>query len=187
MKRCGQLNIPYVVTHLGSHLGHGKETGFERIVSAVNASLSEVRNHVTLLLENTAGTKNSMGSSFEDIKFIIDRIDESERVGVCLDTSHAFAAGYDLRTGEAVEDNINEIDEVLGFERLRLVHINDSKGDLNSKIDRHEHIGLGKIGEEGFRNILKSGLGKLPLILETPVDGRRSDSENMEQVRKLSR
>jgi deoxyribonuclease-4 len=187
LKRCGQLNIPYVVTHLGSHLGYGKEVGFERIISAVNASLSEVRNQVTLLLENTAGTKNSMGSSFEDLKFIIDRIDESERVGVCLDTSHAFAAGYDLRNRKAVEANIDELDEAIGFERLRLVHINDSKGDLNSKIDRHEHIGLGKIGEEGFRNILKSRLGKMPLILETPIDGRRSDSENLELVRKLAR
>jgi deoxyribonuclease-4 len=185
LKRCGQLKMPYLVTHLGSHLGAGKEAGFKRIISAVNCAFSEVENEVTLLLENTAGTKNSMGSSFYDIKTILNGIVEADRVGVCFDTCHAFAAGYDLRTKVNVEATIDEFDRILGLERLKLVHLNDSKGGLNSRIDRHEHIGLGKIGEEGFRNILKSRLGQLPLILETPIDKCRNDLENLETARRL--
>ena len=127
-----------------------------------------------------------MGSTLEDVQYIIERLSHPERVGVCFDTSHAFAAGYDLRTEETVEATVRKIDEVIGFERLKLVHLNDSKGDLNSRIDRHEHIGLGKIGEEGFRNILASRLGELPLIMETPVDTRRSDVGNLQKVRELA-
>jgi len=186
LRRCGQLKMPYLVTHLGSHLGAGKEAGLKKIISAVNNAFSGVENEVTLLLENTAGTKNSMGSSLRDMENIINGIDEADRVGACLDTCHAFAAGYDLRTKETVEATINEFDRILGLERLKLVHLNDSKGGLNSRIDRHEHIGLGKIGEEGFRNILKSRLGRLPLILETPIDKRRNDLENLETVRRLA-
>ena len=186
LRRCVELKIPYLVTHLGSHLGAGMEIGFERIIKAVNRGLSEVEGNVMLLLENTAGTKNSMGGSFEDIRYIIERVDYPERVGVCFDTCHGFAAGYDLRTMESVESTIKMLDEVIGFERLKLVHLNDSKGGLNSRIDRHEHIGMGMIGEEGFRNILKSRLGQLPLILETPIDKRRSDIENLQKVRELA-
>ncbi|KYH42614.1 MAG: putative endonuclease IV [Candidatus Bathyarchaeota archaeon B26-1] len=186
LRRCVELKIPYLVTHLGSHLGAGMEIGFERIIKAVNRGLSEVEGNVMLLLENTAGTKNSMGGSFEDIRYIIERVDYPERVGVCFDTCHGFAAGYDLRTMESVESTIKMLDEVIGFEKLKLVHLNDSKGGLNSRIDRHEHIGMGMIGEEGFRNILKSRLGQLPLILETPIDKRRSDVENLQKVRELA-
>jgi len=186
LRRCVELKIPYLVTHLGSHLGVGMETGFKRIINAVNRGLSEVEGDVMLLLENTAGTKNSMGGSFEDIQHIIERLDQPERVGVCFDTCHGFAAGYDLRTMESVESTIKRLDEVIGFDRLRLVHLNDSKGGLNSRIDRHEHIGMGMIGEEGFRNILRSRFGRLPLILETPIDKRRSDIENLQKVRELA-
>ena len=184
--RASELGIPYVVTHLGSHLGYGKMAGFKRIAQAINDSLSSVKNEAVLLLENTAGTKNSMGSSFEDIKNIISKIKSSERVGVCFDTSHAFAAGYDLVARGAVQHTLQRLDEVIGFETLRLVHLNDSKGTLGSRIDRHEHIGLGKIGEQGFKNILQSRLGQLPLILETPIDQRRNDIGNMEKVRELA-
>ena len=138
------------------------------------------------MLENTAGTRNSMGSTLEDIQHIIERLDIPERAGVCFDTSHAFAAGYDLRTKETVEATAKQIDEVIGFEKLKLVHLNDSKGDLNSRIDRHEHIGMGKIGDEGFRNILASRLGELPLIMETPKDARRDDVDNLRKVKQLA-
>ena len=184
--RAFELSIPYVVTHLGSHLGFGKREGFTRIVGAINESFSVVENDVTLLLENTAGTRNSMGSSFEDIEYIVSRIEDRARVGICFDTSHAFAAGYDLVSQGAVECTLQKFDEIIGFDELKLVHLNDSKGGLNSGIDRHEHIGLGEIGERGFRNILKSRLRQLPLILETPVDERRSDVENLRKVRELS-
>lgn len=186
LERCERLRVAYLVTHLGSHLGAGKQGGLSRIVNAINLSFQEAEGEVTLLLENTAGTKNSMGGSFEDIECIIDRVDRSDRVGVCFDTSHGFAAGYDLRTLEAVEATIRKLDETIGFERLRIIHLNDSVGDLDSRIDRHEHIGMGKIGEDGFRNILKSEFARLPLILETPIDNRRSDIENLRKVRELA-
>ena len=187
LKRCAELGIPYLVTHLGSHLGAGKASGLRRIIEAINEAFSEAGGDVVLLLENTAGTRNSMGSSFEDIRRVVDGIAQSDRVGVCFDTCHAFAAGYDLRTEGAVGAVVERFNEALGWERLRLVHLNDSKGGLRSRIDRHEHIGLGKIGAEGFRSILHSEFAKLPLILETPVDGRRSDLENLRKVRELAR
>jgi deoxyribonuclease-4 len=187
LRRASELGVPYVVTHLGSHLGYGKMRGFRRIVEAVNDCFSSVENDVFLLLENTAGTKNSMGSSFEDIEYILSRIEVGERVGVCFDTSHAFASGYDLVSRGAVQHTLERFDEVIGLDKLRLVHLNDSKGALGSRVDRHEHIGLGKIGEDGFRNILQSPLGQLPLILETPIDGRRTDMGNLEKVRELTR
>lgn len=187
LHRAAELGVPYVVTHLGSHLGHGKKEGFTRIIAAVDNSFSEVKNNVILLLENTAGTRNSMGSSFEDIRYIVSRIEDGKRVGVCLDTSHAFAAGYDLVSRGAVEHTLQRFEGTIGLRRLKLVHLNDSKGGLGSRIDRHEHIGLGKIGERGFRNILKTVMGQLPIILETPVDEKRNDVENLEIVRKLAK
>lgn len=186
LRRAAELGVPFVVTHLGSHLGHGKMKGFGRIIDAVNEVLPVVENDVVLLLENTAGTRNSMGSSFEDIEYIASRIEDRKRVGVCFDTSHAFAAGYDLVSRGAVEHTLRRFDEVIGLEELKLVHLNDSKGGLGSRIDRHEHIGMGKIGERGFRNILHSTLERLPLILETPIDERRSDIENLAKVRQLA-
>jgi len=185
LKRCEQLEIPYLVTHLGSHIGKGKETGFEQLINGINKVLNDTNGKVTLLLENTAGTKNSMGSTFEDIQHIIERLTHQEYVEVCFDTSHAFAAGYDLRTKEAVQETINTIQKTVGFEKIKLVHLNDSKGDLNSRIDRHDHIGLGKIGENGFRNILASKFGNLPLIMETPIDDRRNDSGNLKKFKEL--
>jgi len=186
LSRAAALTVPYVVTHLGSHLGHGKKAGFKRIVDAINGSFSAVENKVVLLLENTAGTRNSMGSSFEDIEYIASRIEDRKRVGVCFDTCHAFATGYDLVSRGAVEHTLQRFGDIIGLENLKLVHLNDCKGGLGSKLDRHEHIGMGKIGERGFRNILKSRLGQLPLILETPVDERRSDVENLRKAIELA-
>jgi deoxyribonuclease-4 len=186
LERCRRLEIPYLVTHLGSHLGAGMQTGFMRLINGINQAFKVTAGGVTLLLENTAGTRNSMGSTLEDIQHIIERLSHPESVGVCFDTCHAFAAGYDLRTWDSVEGTVRNIDEIIGFEGLKLVHLNDSKGDFNSRIDRHEHIGMGKIGEEGFRNVLGSRLGELPLILETPKDSRRSDVDNLRKVRELA-
>jgi deoxyribonuclease-4 len=186
LERCKLLKIPYLVTHLGSHLGVGIQKGFPRVIDGINQALNVNSGGVMLLLENTAGTRNSMGSTFEHIQHIIERLAHPEMVGICFDTSHAFAAGYDLRTGETVETTVQNLNDAIGFEKLRLVHLNDSKGDFNSGIDRHEHIGLGKIGEEGFRNILASKLGMLPLILETPIDPRRDDIGNLKKVKELA-
>ena len=139
-----------------------------------------------VLIENGSGSENKVGSRFEELRIILDGVNRHERLAVCLDTCHAFAAGYDLRTEEKVEATVKQLDEIIGFEKLKLVHLNDSKGDLNAHIDRHEHIGMGKIGENGFRNILESRLGTLPLIMETPIDSRRNDVGNMEKVKELA-
>jgi deoxyribonuclease-4 len=162
------------------------QTGFMRLINAINQAFNITGGGVTLLLENTAATRNSMGGTLEDIQHIIQQLSHPEWIGICFDTSHAFAAGYDLRTIDSVEETVRKIDEIIGFEKLKLVHLNDSKGDLNSRIDRHEHIGIGKIGEEGFRNVLGSKLGQLPLILETPIDSRRNDVDNLRKVRDLA-
>jgi len=187
LDRCGRLQIPYLVTHLGSHLGRGMEVGFEKIINACNVALSKVKNNVLLLLENTAGTKNSMGSSFEDIRHIIDRIAPPERVAICFDTCHGFAAGYDLRDAVAVQKTLESFDKILGLRLLKAIHMNDSKGKLGSHIDRHEHIGMGFIGDEGFRAVLHhESLKDLPFILETPIDNRRDDFGNLRKVRELA-
>lgn len=187
LTRCDSLRIPYLVTHLGSHRGYGKEKGFRRIVNAINGAFRAVDNGVMLLLENTAGTKNSMGGTFEDIRHIRDNIEHKEQIGICFDTCHAFAAGYELRTEKSLNETMQQFDAVIGLEHLKLIHINDSKGGLNSRLDRHEHIGLGHIGEDGFRVILKDErIRGLPMILETPVDNRRDDSENIRRVRELA-
>lgn len=186
LKRCRELRIPYLVTHLGSHLGSGKMIGCRRIIDAINYAFSKVDGEVMLLLENTAGTRNSMGSSFEDIKRVFDGIIHSDRVGICFDTCHAFAAGYDLRTKTAVNNVIEQFDAVLGWDRLKLVHLNGARGELNGHKDRHEHIGLGKIGMDGFRNILHSAFREIPLILETPLDEEQQNLENLRRVHELA-
>jgi deoxyribonuclease-4 len=171
---------------MGSHLGAGKAAGLERIVKAINSAFSAAENSVMLLLENTAGTKNSMGGSFGDIAGIIDALD-TKRVGICLDTCHLFAAGYELRTPEGLDRTIDDFNSSIGLEKLRLVHLNDSKGGLGSGLDRHEHIGLGAIGETGFKTILGfEKIRALPLILETPIDSRRDDLENLLVAREMA-
>jgi deoxyribonuclease-4 len=141
---------------------------------------------VVLLLESTAGTRNSIGGSFADIAAIIDALDK-DRVGVCLDTCHIFAAGYELRTLDNLDRTIDDFSSSIGLEKMKLVHLNDSKGGLGSGLDRHEHIGLGAIGEEGFKIVLcHEKIRDLPFILETPIDSRRDDRENLKVARDLA-
>ena len=188
LDRCGRLGIPFLVTHLGHHLGDGIAGGRARVIKAINTALGESDNSVMLLLENTAGEKNSVGSSFEHIRGIMDGLDAPERVGVCFDTCHAFAAGYELRTEEGIAETLAQFDEQVGIRNLRIVHVNDTKGDRGSGLDRHEHIGMGLIGENGFRRILHHpAFNNLLLVCETPVDVRRDDAGNIEKVRELAR
>jgi deoxyribonuclease-4 len=183
--RCTLLEIPYLVTHLGSHLGRGEERGCARLVSALNTAISEVKTNCMILLENTAGQKNSMGTTFEDIRAIMDKTDYPRKIGFCFDTCHAFAGGYDLRT--KIGEIMDQMDDVVGLSKLKVVHLNDSKGDLGGHLDRHEHIGLGKIGEDGFRLILaEERIRSLPLIMETPVDSRRDDRDNVVKFYELA-
>jgi deoxyribonuclease-4 len=185
--RCGQLGIRYLVTHLGSHLGSGKAFGARRIIGACQRALRQQPNNVTILLENTAGQKNSNGSSVDDLRFLLDGIEPQERVGVCFDTCHAFAAGYDLRTEGAVHRTLELFEEAVGFRNVHVIHLNDSKGELNCGADRHEHIGRGYIGERGFRAFLRQDrIRPLPLILETPIDAQRDHAGNLKKVRQLA-
>ena len=187
LNRCHVLGVHYLVTHLGSHMGEGQDLGLERITGAINSAVAENPNTVMLLLENTAGTKNSMGSSFDDLKRILKRVDDRRRVGICFDTAHAYAAGYDLHSPRGVDETLARFDSVLGFDILKVIHLNDSKGGLGSGRDRHEHIGMGYIGERGFRAFLRhEAVRNLPLIMETPIDERRDELGNLQKVRELS-
>jgi deoxyribonuclease-4 len=188
LDRCRILGISYLVTHLGSHLGAGRESGMERIISALEAALEGESGRTVLLLENSSGTRNSVGSSFQEMASIIDSLpQEKERIGVCLDTCHLHAAGYDLRSSQALESVLEQFRDCIKMEHLRLIHLNDCRGGLGAHLDRHEHIGLGQIGEEGFRAVLSHpALSGLPMILETPQDSRRDDLGNLETARHLA-
>ncbi len=187
LKRSGELGLQYLVVHIGSHMGKGVEVGIRQAAEAVNTALSQAENGVMLLLENMAGQRNSVGSRLENIKSILDLIKEDEdRVGVCLDTCHAFAAGYDFRTRKAIDETLKEFDKIIGLDKLKVVHVNDSKGDLGSGIDRHEHLGMGKIGERGLFELFHHPVIRpLPLILETPVDSRGNFATNMAKLKEL--
>ncbi|HYA85152.1 MAG TPA: deoxyribonuclease IV, partial [Candidatus Bathyarchaeia archaeon] len=192
MHRCGLLGISYLVIHLGSHLGKGTENGISQLVKgcryAIEDSVNGKKNAVRILLENMAGQKNSLGSKFEEIRLILDKLNDYGSFGVCLDTCHAFAAGYDLRKREDVEKMLDHFCSSVGSKELKAIHLNDSKGDLNSKVDRHEHIGLGKIGNTGFEALLShKSLMSLPMIMETPVDNTRRDIDNLRIVLQLAK
>jgi deoxyribonuclease-4 len=188
LMRCQILGIPYLVTHLGSHLGTGQKNGLELIRNALETAFSSAENDVVLLLENSAGTKHSMGSSFENIAAIINSSNlDSHRLGVCLDTCHLHASGYELRTSLGLETTLDQFQSCIDLERLLLIHLNDCRGVQGSGLDRHEHIGLGEIGIHGFRAILGHPvLQSLPMILETPVNSCRDDRENIALVRQLA-
>ena len=187
LERCDILGIPYLVTHLGHHLGDGMAGGRARVIKAINTSLAASDADTMLILENTSGEKNSVGSSLEHIRGIIEGLDDTGRIGVCFDTCHAFAAGYDLRTEEGLEETLGQFDEQIGLSNLKVIHLNDTKGVKGSGLDRHEHIGLGQIGADAFRRILHHPvIAALPLICETPVDERRDDRGNIAVVRELA-
>ncbi len=187
VSRCADLHVLFLVTHLGHHGPSGKEDGRRRVADAINTALEEGPPGVFLLLENTAGEKNSVGSDLADIGDIIGKIHDQQRIKICFDTCHAFAAGYDLRTPEAVGETFDRFDSEIGYDLLSVIHLNDTKGTLGSGLDRHEHIGLGQIGEEGIRSILHHPrLRGLPFIMETPEDSTRDDIGNMAKVRELA-
>ena len=185
VRKCNQLGIRYLVTHLGSHLGSGPDRGIERIVEALNHVNTVFDETPTILLENTSGKTNEVGSTFHEISQIIERA-ESDRVGVCLDTCHAYTRGYNIAKRQGLSEALNELDSHVGLGRLHLVHLNDARDPLGSRLDRHEHIGLGNIGEEGFKVILNSELREVPMVMETPMDERRADVDNMRKAMELA-
>ena len=182
--KCDKLAIPYLVTHLGSHLGKGIEFGIENVTKALRLTLEEVNNNVKILLENMAGTKNSVGSKFENIIKIIDGVDNQDKLGVCFDTCHAFAAGYELRNLEGIDNTLKNFDETIGINKLKVIHLNDSMGEFNCNRDRHQHIGLGYIGKNGFKTFVNdSRIKHLPMILETPINNERDDVGNLLEIK----
>lgn len=177
IRRAATLGARFYVVHCGSHKGQGEAQGRGRIVQALERAAGEVdlHNGPTILLENTAGTNNSLGTTFEDLAALLDSARVAQ-LGVCFDTCHALAAGYEIRTLAGVKETFDQFERALGMARLRCLHINDSKGDLSSHLDRHEHIGQGAIGNQGFRNFFSDRrLWNLPAILETPVDSPDDD------------
>jgi len=168
VERCYQLGLKYLNFHPGSSLGKVSEDECLKIVSeSINEALSRTK-EVILVIENTAGQGNNVGYRFEHIARIIELVEDKSRIGVCLDTCHMFAAGYDIRTPEAYERTMKEFDDVVGFKYLKGIHLNDAKSTLGSRVDRHHSIGKGNIGLEAFRLIMNDErLNDIPLILET--------------------
>jgi len=188
MERSHTLKIPNLVFHPGSHVGSGEKAGISRIVENVNKLLSELAdNSVTLLFETTAGQGSNLGYTFEQLAAMIDGVEAKERVGVCVDTCHIFSAGYPISDPADYKKTMKAFDDIIGLDKLRIIHMNDSKKELGLKRDRHEHIGQGFIGIEAFRNLVNDRrLAKVPMILETPKgDELAEDIENLKLLRSL--
>ncbi len=179
------LGVEYVVFHPGSHTGSGRDNGIEKIAKGIDEL--EIPEDVTLLLENTAGKGTTLGKSMGELREIMEKTEkDSGSVGVCIDTCHAHAAGYELAEEEGFHDFLQEIEEDLGLENIKVIHLNDSKDEKGSEKDNHEHIGEGNIGEEGFRNIVNSEkLEEKPMVLETPTSDGKSYKENLEKIKEL--
>lgn len=178
LKRCNLLGAHYLVLHPGNHKGQGVEKSLAQIAEALN-QLDQYE--ITLLLENTAGAGTEVGSIFQELGTILHQLEGG--AGVCLDTCHAFAAGYDLRTEETLEETLRELEDQIGLERLLLIHANDAKRELASRRDHHQHIGEGFIGEEGFKALLNHrDLLHIPFILETPQKKREDVEKNISRL-----
>lgn len=186
LKRAALLEIDYLVLHPGSHGGRGIEAGIDRVADSLNRLL-EKKQKTMILLETTAGQGHSIGYRFEHLSSIIDRVSLKNMLGICLDTCHVFAAGYDISEKKSFSSVLKEFEEIIGLDRLQLIHINDSKRECGSKVDRHEHIGKGRIGTAGFKLLLNSPkLKKIPFILETPkFNGDEADKKNLKILRRL--
>ena len=186
VQRCDALGIDYLVTHVGSHLGRGTMLGVKNVSDAVNHALASSDGETIILLENMAGQKNSVGSRFEELRLILDRVKMRKRVGVCLDSCHAFASGFDLSGPEAVSQSMAVFEDSVGYGCIKVVHLNDSKGALGSNLDRHENIGKGKIGMKGMKAFLHyKGITERPLIMETPYENLKGMKQCLSLVRSL--
>jgi deoxyribonuclease-4 len=188
LERCEVLGIPNLVAHPGSHVGAGEEEGIKTIVRSLDESHTACPGYkVKVTLEITAGQGSNLGYRFEQIGRMFDATKENDRLRVCFDTEHAFAAGYDIRTKEGYERTFAEFNEAIGLDRLAAFHLNDSKKDLNSRVDRHEHIGKGYLGLEAFRLLLNDPrFWALPMCLETPKGpDLEEDRQNLTLLRSL--
>ena len=186
LERCELLGLPGLVLHPGSHRGAGEEVGIARIAAALNEVHSRLPGHSAhVWLETTAGQGDHLGYTFGQLQAIVEAVREPDRLGICFDTAHAFASGYELRTREGYEATWTEFDTVLGLERLKAIHLNDSKKGLGSRVDRHEHIGQGFLGLEPFRFLLNDARFRgIPMTLETDKGpDLAEDKENLAVVR----
>ena len=188
VERCEALDVPYLVLHPGSHTGAGVEAGLARVAEALGEIHTATPGYRTqILLETTAGQGTNLGAEFEHLAYLLNETAQGERLGICLDTCHVFTAGYELRTPEGYEETMTTFDRVIGLDRLRAIHLNDSKYPFDSRRDRHEHVGKGYLGEESFRHILNDArLNGLPGLLETPKSkDLHEDRENLAVLRAL--
>ena len=188
LERCDQLGVPYLVSHPGAHVGSGVEAGIERVAKAINEIHRETpEGKAIVLIETTAGQGTALGRTFEEIASIIAQLDDKSRIGVCLDTCHIFAAGYDIRDQASYDETMASFDEVIGLDRLKCIHLNDSQKGLGSRVDRHAHIGQGEIGAAGFGFIVNDPrLAGLPGILDTPKENDdEEDKMNLATLRGL--
>lgn len=186
-ERCRLLGVPYVVMHPGSHGGDGVEAGLTRFIAGMDRVLEQTSDEVMLLVETTAGQGTGLGSSFTEIGTIRSESRFPEKIGVCVDTCHIFAAGYDLRTTEAYQATMAELDREVGLAQVKFFHLNDSKKGCGSRVDRHEHIGKGMIGLEGFRHLVNDPrFATMPMTIETDKgDDLAEDRENIAVLRSL--
>jgi len=188
LTRANQLKLPFLVLHPGAHLGAGEEAGLKKIAASIDKVLRKLPKLKTrIALETTAGQGSCLGHTFEQIAYIFDNVREPQRLCVCLDTAHVFAAGYDIGSEAAIRKTFRRFDRTIGFERLVAIHVNDSKTTRGSRVDRHEHIGKGRIGLDAFRFIMRNRrFGNIPKVLETPKGkDLREDVENLETLRGL--
>ncbi|HEY3600923.1 MAG TPA: deoxyribonuclease IV [Chthoniobacterales bacterium] len=186
--RANALKLPFLVMHPGAHLGAGEEAGLEKIVASIDAVFTAIPKIKTkIALETTAGQGTCLGHRFEHLAWIIENVREPGRLCVCLDTAHVFAAGFDLTSEAGTRKMFREFERTIGLEHLVALHLNDSKSARGSRVDRHEHIGKGKIGLDAFRFIMRdSRFRKIPKVLETPKGKElREDVENFEILRGL--
>lgn len=190
LKRCELLGIPYLIFHPGAHTGAGEKEGIKKIIESLNLAHNRTMDYkVKSVLETTAGQGTSIGHKFEQLRDIIDGVDNPERMSVCIDTSHIFAAGYDIRNAIAYKKTMNDFNDIVGLKKLAVIHCNDSKKEFGSRVDRHEHIGKGTVGKEAFRLIMQDRRhSKIPKILETPKGADLAeDKMNLAVLRKLAK
>ncbi|MCP4404576.1 MAG: deoxyribonuclease IV [bacterium] len=189
LERCEQLGIPHLVMHPGSHVGSGEEEGLERVVQAFDRIHQQSEGYaVKILVETTAGQGTNLGNRFEHLARFFECVQQPERLGVCLDSCHVFAAGYELRTEAGYTETFEAFDKLIGLDRLKAIHMNDSLKPLGCRVDRHQGIGEGEIGLEGFRFLMNDPrLRGIPMILETPKgdDPVAADRENLNILRNL--
>jgi len=189
LARCDALGLPFLVVHPGSHVGQGEEAGLARIAEALSLVLSKKPGYkAQIVLEITAGQGDTLGYTFQQLARLLELTESGERLGICFDTCHAFVAGYEIRTPEGYDATFEELNELIGLGRLKVFHLNDAKGDLGSRLDRHEHIGKGRLGLEPFRMILNDERFRgLPMVLETPKGPQmEEDKENLRVLRSLT-